>query len=498
MHPQAGGHRRTLPRRSIIHTHTRIKGQRGLIDFDDILALTVELLERDEDAVRAVRSRYAWFTVDEYQDTTPLQARLLELWVGDRRDICVVGDEEQTIYSFAGATPEHLTGFARRYRDAIVLPLVQNYRSSPEVLELANRLLASTGSTKRLVATQAAGPAPSLRTYASAAEEEAAIVARIRALMAEGIASQEIAVLLRLNAQSAGLETALARAGIPYQLRGRRFFERREVRAAIRALERVPDDLEGAAFLLAVRAAWARQLGFDPDAEPEGREGRERHASLSTLLAIVSQLAGSVDGPRRDAVAASLADRATREAAEDAQGVELLTLHRAKGLEWDAVFIPMLEEGSLPVSQSLDDGAALDEERRLLYVGITRARRHLALSWARQRPSTNGKAQGRRPSRFLAALGATARERGGPIPSRDRLHADDAALFDALRAWRLERARADKVAPFIIASDAVIALIAERRPRSEVELLPVPGIGPAKVERYGAEILAVVRAAPGT
>ncbi len=489
----------------LFHDYERMKERRGLMDFDDILGLTVELLETDEEAAFAVRSRYSWFTVDEYQDTTPLQARLLELWLGDRDDICVVGDEDQTIYTFAGATPEHLMGFARRHPGAVVLPLLTNYRSSPQVLSFANNLLASTGSSKKLVATQEEGPEPTVAVYGSAAEEEAAIVARVKALIAEGAAADEIAVLLRLNAQTAGFEAAFAREGIAYQLRGKRFFERREVQAAIRALERVPDDIEGEELMAAVRAVWDRQLGFDPDDEPEGREGRERHATLSTLLTIVSGLALSEDGADRDDVVASLSERASREQADDAGGVELLTLHRAKGLEWDAVFIPMLEEGSLPVSQAGDDEDALAEERRLLYVGITRARRRLALSWARQRLSTKGSPQNRKPSRFLSALGVSGpaivpasasrpgpRERQPAGAARARLGADDQVLFDALRAWRLEKAREEKVSPFIVAYDTVIAEIAERRPQTEAELLTVAGIGPGKVEKYGEDILSIV------
>jgi DNA helicase-2/ATP-dependent DNA helicase PcrA len=487
----------------LFRDYERAKERRGLIDFDDILGLTAELLEDDEEASFAVRSRYSWFTVDEYQDTTPLQARLLELWLGGRSDICVVGDDDQTIYTFAGATPEHLTGFARRYPDATVLPLLTNYRSSLQVLALANKLLASTGSDKELVATQADGPEPSVAVYGSAAEEEAAIVARVRTLVDEGVPADEIAVLLRLNASTAGFESAFAREGIPYQLRGKRFFERREVQAAIRALERVPDDIDGEELMAAVRAVWERQLGFDPDDEPDGREGRERHATLSTLLTIVSQLVLSEDGADRDDVVASLDERASREKADDAGGVELLTLHRAKGLEWDAVFIPMLEEGSLPVSQAGDDETQLAEERRLLYVGITRARRHLALSWARQRLSAKGSAQNRKPSRFLAALGVSGpavapspkpgpRERQPAGAARARLGADDAVLFDALRAWRLGQAREEKVSPFIVAYDTVIAEIAERRPQNEQELLAVAGIGPGKVAKYGDEILTIV------
>ncbi len=484
--------------------YEQAKDRRGFVDFDDILRLTVELLESDREAAAVVRSRYSWFTVDEYQDTTPLQARLLELWLGERRDICVVGDEDQTIYTFAGAAPEHLTGFARRYPGAVVLPLLTNYRSSPQVLALANKLLASSGSDKELHATRDDGPEPVIRTFGSAAEEAAYVVATVKALMRQGVGANQIAVLLRLNAQTAGFEEAFAREGIAYQLRGKRFFERREVQAAIRALERIPGDLTGRDLVAAARSAWDRQLGFDPEAEPEGREARERQATLVTLLAIVSQLTAADAGTGRDGVVGALQERAAREAAADVGGVELLTLHRAKGLEWDAVFIPLLEEGTLPVAQAVDDEDALAEERRLLYVGITRARRHLTLSWARERVSTTGKSGSRRPSRFLAQLGAEpaipvrrmarteGRERQPAGAARARLGADDAVLFDALRAWRLQRAREEKVSPFIVAYDTVLAEIAERRPRDEAALLAVAGMGPAKVAKYGAEILALV------
>ena len=282
--------------------------------------------------------------------------------------------------------------------------------------------------------------------------------------------------------------------------------QRHEVRTAIRALERLPQASDGRRpWSLPPREAWRDQLGFDPDEEPEGREARERHAALSTLLTLVAELARSpgsdpARGASRDAVLLGLAARAEGEAQGGVDGVELLTLHRAKGLEWDAVFIPSLEEGLLPVSQAGDDEEALAEERRLLYVGITRARTHLALSWARQRPTATGRLQARTMSRFLGPLGGSpARWRGrqGRLAvahlGADR-QAADAGLLGALKAWRRQRSSEDGVPAYVVATDATLAAIAERRPRSERELLAVPGIGPAKVAKYGVEILAVVEA----
>lgn len=498
----------------LFRDYERGKGRRGLIDFDDILGLTVDLLEVDEEAAQAVRSRYTWFTVDEYQDTTPLQAQLLELWLGNRRDLCVVGDDDQTIYTFAGATSEHLRRFAADHPGARVIDLLENYRSSPQVLSLANRLLASGGGSKRLVAILPDGPEPIIRAVSDGEAEVAFIVEHVRDLLAHDIPAREIAVLVRLNAQVEPFEAAFARARIPYQVRGQRFFERREVRTAIRALERLPEELAGEDLVAASRGVWRDQLGFDPDDVPDerdaggGREARERHAALSMLLTIVTELTGPRDGGSpdsgsRDAVLAELAGRADGEAQGDADGVELLTLHRAKGLEWDAVFIPSLEEGLLPVSQAGDDEDALAEERRLLYVGITRARRHLALSWARQRLSATGRLQTRTMSRFLRPLGG-APQRSSVVRSRRAawstgrdgsthgLDGVDVELLDALKAWRRQRSSEDSVPAYVVATDATLAAIAERRPGSESELLSVPGIGPAKVAKYGEAMLAVV------
>jgi DNA helicase-2/ATP-dependent DNA helicase PcrA len=473
--------------------YERIKARQGVIDFDDMLTLTIDLLETDEDAARQVRGRYTWFSVDEYQDTSPLQQRLLELWLGDRRDLCVVGDEDQTIYTFAGATPTYLTGFSQRYPQARIIPLLENYRSTPQVLELANRLIASTGRSKRLAATRPSGSQVTVTSYATGEEEQAAIVAGIQALVGTGVPLSGIAVLVRLNAQIPEVEAALTRAGIGYRVRGQRFFERRDVRGAIESLNRVGGDVSGPSFVEQMQAAWARRLGFEVDAEPEGPEARERHAALSTLLGIVSDVVAADPSAGRERVAAVLEQRAAAERAESANGVELLTLHRAKGLEWDAVFLPSLEEGLLPVTQARDDPEALAEERRLLYVGITRARTHLALSWAHERATPAGKASRRTMSRFL-------RDIAPPSPSSARQRAvtesRDDPLFDALKAWRLDRARADGVPAYVVAHDSVLRDIAERRPGTLEQLRRVPGIGPEKLARYGDEIIAVV-AQPG-
>jgi DNA helicase-2/ATP-dependent DNA helicase PcrA len=485
--------------------YERAKVRAGRIDFDDLLVETVSLLEEDDAAAATVRARKRWFSVDEYQDTSPLQQRLLELWLGESRDLCVVGDEDQTIYTFTGASSGFLTSFAERWPGAREIALVRNYRSTPQVLGLANRLLAAEGRTKRLEPTHGDGPEPSISKHASAEAELDALVAAIRARLGEGIAPAEVAVLVRMNAQLAPIEEALTRAGVAYVVRGLRFYDRPEVRAAVESLRRRPQiDATGVRLTNAIKERWADAVGFEEDGAAEGDEARERQASLETLLAIVQGVVRADAAAEVASVISELEARAAHEKAGAADGVNLLTYHRAKGLEWDAVFLPALEDGNLPIRQALDDETALAEERRLLYVGLTRARVHLALSWAERR-ETRGRESRRQPSRFLLDLrprpapGSRIRELPGPSVPRavpkprrgDTGDADD-PVFAALREWRTGIARDEAMPPYVIAHDATLAAIAEAKPRSLAALRRVKGMGPAKLEKYGDEILSVV------
>jgi DNA helicase-2/ATP-dependent DNA helicase PcrA len=487
----------------LYRNYEREKTRLNRIDFDDLLLQTVDLLEGDEVAAETVRARKRWFSVDEYQDTNPLQQRLLELWLGDRRDLCVVGDEDQTIYSFTGASSAFLTSFADRWPDAKLVPLVRNYRSTPQVLDLANRLIAAEGRAKRLVATRGDGPLPTISRHPSAEQELAALAAWIRARLEEGIAPTEIAVLVRMNAQLPPIEEALTSAGVAYQVRGLRFYARPEVRSALASLRRPNIEAVGADLPDAVRARWTKVVGYEEDGAPEGDEARERQASLETLLAIVDGIAAKDPAADAATVIAALEVRAAHEREGTAGGVNLLTYHRAKGLEWDAVFLPSLEEGILPVRQAKEDDEALAEERRLLYVGITRARVHLALSWAERRESRGREAR-RQPSRFLLDLRPRAGTKithlaGPPSPERVRRRGDsDDPVFEALRAWRTARARREAMPPYVIAHDATLLAIAEARPRTMAGLRRVKGMGPAKLDKYGEELLAVIEAALGT
>ncbi|MFL5797463.1 MAG: ATP-dependent helicase [Actinomycetota bacterium] len=484
---EEAGHQPPIPAEMMLRLYEgyeRRKRAVPRIDFEDMLRLAIRLFDERPEAVREVRSRFAAFTVDEFQDVNALQAALLDRWLGGRDEICVVGDDYQTIYSFTGASPEHLLRFAERYPNARVVSLEENYRSTPEVLTVANQLVPRLGGfPKTLRATRPSGPAPTLRWFPDQAAEIAFVVEEVRRLHGEGIPYEEMAVLYRINARSEPFEEALAEARIPYQVRDGAFLRRSGPRAVVHRLRRETGPPEGATE----RAIAA--LGYRPGGEFDSAEEATRQADLGRFRALATEFeTKNHDGD----VAAFLAELAHRFATEESgRGVNLLTYHRAKGLEFDAVFLPRLLDGELPF-RSGRSRAPEDEERRLLYVGITRARRHLVLSWPRE-----GRA-GRSPfvDEITGGREQQARAKPAATPGRPVGTAAGGPLLDRLRKWRLDRSKADSVPAYVVFHDSTLATIADRKPRSTEELLDVPGIGPAKLSRYGDEVLAVVAAEP--
>ncbi len=492
------------------------KDRAGRIDFEDMLERTVELLETDPLVAGEVRDRYRWFSVDEFQDTNPLQAALLDAWLGGREELAVVGDEDQTIYTFTGASSAYLIGFSTRYPAARVVTLERNYRSTPEVLGLAERILAAGRASrderepgtaprppKRLVPSLPPGPSPEIGAFPDAESEVAGMIAAIRALVRAGTAHGSIAILVRTNAQLPAVEAALGEAGLPFHVRGERFYARPEVRRAVRVAQGLGRDEEPGPLVSRLATAFETALGVRRDRALDGGAASERQAAVLALLELAEEIVRRDPAADIEAFLAEVERRTAVEAGGEAAGVELLTYHRAKGLEWDAVFLPALEEGTLPIRQATEP-AELAEERRLLYVGITRSRRYLWLSWALRRTGATGREGRRSRSRFLdglvpaasgralraaetAAGAGSDRGRGSAVPPGDR-----SPLSNALRAWRTARARADSVAPFIVFHDTTIEAIAATRPRSIAELRRVPGVGPTKLDRYGEEIIAVV------
>ena len=508
--------------------YEKAKTRSGTIDFDDLLLLTAAGIEEHEDIADEVRARYRHFVVDEYQDVNPLQQRLLDAWLGERQSVCVVGDPNQTIYSFTGASPDYLLDFPRRYPDAAVVRLVRDYRSTPEVVALANRVAAGQAEGSRriaapqLVAQRASGPAPGFHQHDSEPEEATAVARRVRALVDSGVPAAEIAILFRVNAQSEVYEQALADAGVPYVVRGgARFFDRPEIReagAALRAAARREPDapvVEAATEVL-VTGGWA------PTPPPGGGATRDRWEALAALLRVAEEIAEAEPAAGLHALVAELEDRAAHQHAPTVDGVTLASLHAAKGLEWDAVFLVGLVDGTMPIQHAVT-AEQVAEERRLLYVGVTRAREVLSLSWALSR--TAGGRRGRRPSRFITDLREVTAIRGGePAPGRDRSGARgpavcrvcgkpvlaaaerklrrcagcpatmDEQLFERLREWRRERAAAQKQPAFCVFTDATLTAIAETAPASTAELVTIPGVGAGKLAKYGDEVLAIVAA----
>ena len=465
-----GGHEPPIPSdlmARVFRDYERRKASSGLVDFEDLLELTVRMYEEDEWALAATRERYRCFTVDEYQDVNLLQQSLLELWLGGGDELCAVGDDYQSIYGFTGASPEWLLGLAARFPHATVVRLEENYRSSPQVLALANRLTPKLGGAeKTLRATRPDGPEPVVRGLESPEAEGAFVLERVRALAAEGVPLEEMAVLLRLNSRSADFEELFGDARIPFQ--GAALLARDGARQLLKGLR-------GAGFgtLAGEVRRVAREQGL-VDPVPDGLG--ERELVRQTDLRRLCKLAEEFDDGSRTVEDWTKWLRARFDHGAEG-GVHLLTLHRAKGLEFEAVFIPRVEEKELPCKQSLRVPGAIDEERRLLYVGMTRAKRHLTVTWS-------GK-----PSRFLAELGVETQ------PVRRPAAEPDDPTYVALKEWRLKRSKRDEVPAYVVFHNSTLAEIAARRPRTIGELASVPGVGPAKLERYGADVLAALEAA---
>jgi DNA helicase-2/ATP-dependent DNA helicase PcrA len=454
----------------VFRTYEERKADRGLLDFEDLLELAIRMYDEDPAALAGFRERYRAFTVDEYQDVNLLQQSLLERWLGERDDLCVVGDDYQSIYSFTGATPEYLLAMPRRFRSALVVRLEENYRSTPEILAVANRLVPELGGSEKVLrAVRPAGPEPLAMVQPDRLTEAEFVVGQVRRLAGEGVPYEEMAVLYRLNARSEDFEEAFTLAGIPFQVRGAAFIRRPAAQRTLRLLRGRSD----ASAVGAVTEVVRRQGWIANPPSGLGEEELTRQADLGRLLALAEAL------PAGSSVADFLRDLEQRFGAEsEGRGVNLLTYHRAKGLEWEAVFLPRLEEKELPYGKARGE-ERLAEERRLFYVGITRAKRWLTITWT----------AGAKPSRFLRELGVV----GAASPVRAE-KPPSTPEFEALRRWRAERAKADEVPAFVVFHDTTLHEIAAVRPQTREELSAISGVGPTKLDRYADDLLAALAA----
>jgi len=387
---------------AVFAAYEELRRERHLIDFESVLELTAAILIDSRVAAGQVHDIFRHFVVDEYQDVNPLQKLLLEAWLGDRDDLCVVGDPNQVIYSFTGATSTYLTGFTAEFPAATMVRLVRDYRSTPQVVAVANQLVRSASP---LAAQRPPGPRPVLIEYPDDAAEAAGLAHRVRTLMTAGVPAREIAILVRVNADTERFELALAEAGLPYVIRGaERFYDRPVVRQALVLLrgaargaaagdssDSLPDSVRHV----------LTGIGLTPR-PPSGLRGAASVRENWESLAAIAQLADDMHAAGPEATLADFSAELTMRAdlghAPAVDGVTLASMHAAKGLEWDAVLLPGLVEGLMPIVHART-AEALEEERRLLYVAVTRAREHLCLSWSSARaPGARG---GRQRSRFL-------------------------------------------------------------------------------------------------
>jgi DNA helicase-2/ATP-dependent DNA helicase PcrA len=486
---------------AVYASYESAKQRDGVLDFEDLLLVTAYALEEHQDVARQVRAQYRHFVVDEYQDVNPLQQRLLDAWLGGRAELCVVGDPNQTIYSFTGADPDYLLGFPDRYPDAEVVKLERDYRSTPQVVALANRLIGQAPRRKglpglRLLGQRPEGPEPRFAEHPDEPAEAAAVAARCRALVDAGTPASEIAVLFRINAQSEVYENALTEVGVPYVLRGgERFFERPEVREAVLLLRGAAAAGHDPGMLVPTVRDVLASRGWAEHRPPPGGAARDRWQSLAALVDLAVDLVQADPSLDLARFVAHLAERADAQHAPTVQGVTLASMHAAKGLEWDVVFVVGLVDGVLPIAQSLSRPEAVEEERRLLYVAVTRAREELTLSWSLAR--NPGAKRARPRSRFLTGL---APESGPSAPPARRpakrakvvLEGEAGELFERLRTWRSQTAQSASVPAYVVFTDATLQAIAETRPSTLRELAALPGIGARKLDLYGAGVLEAI------
>lgn len=541
-----------LPGREMAAVYERYeqdKAKRGLVDFDDLLVLCERALVTDAQFAATQRWRFRHLFVDEFQDVNPLQFALLRAWLGDRTDLCVVGDPRQAIYAWNGADAGYLNEFARHFPGAEVRELRDNYRSTPQILSVANAVIADREVGAPLRPNRPPGEPPAIVEYANDANEARGIARSVRDTHGPGRPWSDQAVLARTNAQAALIADALGRVGIPHRVRGGAALTAQpEVKEALRRLRgaRSPFAVALADLEAEVSGRFAEETDdedpYSPSetlrrgAEQHGRrapdgealpteEGESQHAEQRRAnLAALVQLGNDYLGLDPSASAAGFVQWLNAAArSEDAGGgsdaVEVATFHAAKGLEWPIVHVAGVEAGLVPIGHAKTPDAEA-EERRLFYVALTRAERVLRLSWAaertfgsrssRRQPSPyllevkavlDAMAGGRDPvdsltevrkerQRLAAREGAGKRGRGAKSPTT--LSPADAKVFDALKAWRLEQARAASVPAYVVFPDQTLEAVAAARPRDVAGLLALPGVGQVKATRYGETLLAVV------
>ena len=539
---ELGDHEPPIPVDLMANVYKRYeagKRERNLMDFEDLLEHTIVMFQRDEWARERFNEKYRTFTVDEYQDVNLLQQTLLDAWLGDRDDLCVVGDDYQSIYGFTGATPAYLLEMPKRFHNTQVMRLETNYRSTPQVLAVANRLVPKLGGAEKVLhAVKEPGPEPAFRRFSDARAELRFIVGRIQQLHEEGLPYEDMAILYRVNFRSEDYEEVLTAEQIPYQVTDGAFLSRATARHMLSNLKRSSSTAIAADVLkLATKAGYV-----DEPSDDLGAQELTRQNDLARFVRLAEEFD---DGMRttQDFVA----DIQLRFAgAGQGRGVNLLTYHRAKGLEFEAVFLPRLEDGELPFKRSKSDEAVI-EERRLFYVGITRAKAHLTITWVNDGKRKGSafvgelldqgtkRATANKPEKEIemipAAVGLEVKLSGGytgkiveleeeralvevdggslltvtfgevvtvgdkRLPLGGPADTETDEVLESLKEWRRERAKADGMPAFVVFHDSTLEQIARTKPVSIEELASISGVGPTKLERYGEQLIAVLAGA---
>ncbi len=510
------------------------KQERGVIDFEDLLELAIQMFREDEYARERFQARYSAFTVDEYQDVNVLQQTLLDEWLGERDDLCAVGDDYQAIYGFTGASPEYLLALPRRFVNPKVVRLETNYRSTPQILEVANKLVPQLGGVEKILrAERDDGPEPRIKMFATRAAEIKFLVDSIRELHGAGMPLEEMAILYRLNFRSEDYEEALVQAGIPFQVRSGAFMSRQTARQMLSVLKRS----RSMEIAKEVREL-ARRAGY---VEDPGDNLGEQELTRQNDIARFVHLADEFDDGTKTCADFAADVEGRFGSGDGGRGVQLLTYHRAKGLEFEAVFMPQLLAGELPFKRSKTTEASA-EERRLFYVGITRSKTHLAITWAGEgtkkvspfvtdlMPGSNVDEkmplQDRAEAKSVyAKVGLEVELTGGYVGRISKAdsqgvmvkldgggsmriaygervtvdgehlplgHASDGNLMRALKDWRKERATTDGVPAFVVFHDKTLSEIVIKRPKTIEELATISGVGDAKLERYGDQLMELV------
>ncbi len=455
------------------------KRRKRVVDFDDILRMVVHTLDTQPDRAKVLRWRFRHFFVDEFQDVNPLQFRLLEAWLGDRDDLCVVGDPYQAIYRWNGADAGFLNDFDEVFPGSTTVALDRNYRCSAGVLAVARAVLPGPDAPQVMADP---GPVPEVRRYPTDADEARAIAETLRSSRLAGQSWGQHGVLVRTHGQAAVIGEALASVGIPYRIRGATgSTTRTEVKDVFEAL---PAETP----LHVALVDWTTD-------EAEGRGG----SVIETLV----RLGREFQAMQPEAGMDQFVTWVTSMVGDDRDGgtnqVDVATLHAAKGLEWDTVMLAGLEEGLVPISHA-ETGAELAEEQRLLYVGVTRARRTLICSWAAKR-KFGSRTSRREPSRWLGGIqrtidGMTQEDR--PVPPPDTVidlrrpaptHHDQ--LRKRLEDWRADTARHASALPAAVLSDQLLERVTESLPR-DLDALEALGFGPSHRRLYGDAICAMV------